>query len=133
MQEIQEKLEMLHLTETVFNETLQNVRSEMEQAILDLLGQETFDQMEALKARYSADAAEISQRQQSELKALHDEVKAAVLEHGQTVKGQHYMAVYAQPKPSWDNSKLEGFALVHPQVLECRTEKPPYVSLRKVK
>ena len=133
MNEIEMKLEQLHLVETEYDCVEFNLKDERDGRIYDLLGKELFTKLEAIKTEFDALLSQASEQRQTAVNALHDEIKAATMGYGATVKARHYMAVYSQPKPAWDNGKLEGFALVHPEILACRTEKPPYVSLRRVK
>jgi hypothetical protein len=133
MTTIEQKLEQLHLVETEYDAVETNLENERDGKIFDLLGFELFTKLQTLKADFEVLLAQASEQRQTAVNTLHDEIKAETLQHGATVKAAHYMAVYAQPKPAWDNGKLEGFALVHPEILQCRTEKPPYVSLRKLK
>lgn len=133
MNDIEQKLEQLHLTEQEYDAVETNLKSELAGKVYELLGEELMTKLAMVEADYNALLAQASEQRQTAVNALHDEIKAATVGYGATVKAAHYMAVYSQPKPAWDNGKLEGFALVHPEILACRTEKPPYVSLRKVK
>lgn len=133
MNDIEMKLKQLHLVETEYDCVEFNLKDERDGRIYDLLGEELFTKLGAIKTEFDALLSQASEQRQTAVNALHDEIKAATMGYGATVKAAHYMAVYSQPKPAWDNGKLEGFALVHPEILQCRTEKPPYVSLRRVK
>lgn len=133
MTTIEQKLEQLHLVETEYDAVETNLKSELEAEYLRLMDHDLYYHFKMIQADYEALLSQASEQRQTAVNALHDEIKAETLQHGETVKAAHYMAVYAQPKPAWDNGKLEGFALVHPEILQCRTEKPPYVSLRKLK
>lgn len=133
MNEIEQKLEVLHLAESEYDAVEANLKREHEMKLMDLLGEDVFYQMQEIGAHFDALLEQAMSDRARVVKGLQDEIKNSTLQHGETVKGQHYMAVYSQPKPTWDNAKLEGFALVHPEILECRTEKNPYVSIRRVK
>lgn len=61
-------------------------------------------------------------------KALREEV----IKLGTSVKGTTLHAVYSKGTAKWDNKKLEGFALVHPEVMNCREPLVPTVTLRKI-
>lgn len=62
------------------------------------------------------------------------QLKAAVAEVGETIKGQHYQAVYAKPRVSWDTKRLEQYAKANDLgILDFRTEGAPSVSIRPVK
>lgn len=133
MNEIEQKLEALHLAESEYDAVVVNLENDREAQYLALMDHDTYENFKAIQADFDALLEQATSDREKVVKGLQDEIKNGTLQHGETVKTAHYMAVYAQPKPAWDNGKLEGFALVHPEILECRTEKPPYVSIRKVK
>lgn len=133
MNEIEQKLEQLHLAEAEYDAVEANLKREWEGKLFAILGESLFYQMQDVGAEFDALLSQAAEQRQTAVNALQEEVKAATIAYGGTVKAQHYMAVFTQPKPAWDNGKLEGYALVHPEILQCRTEKPPYVSIRKVK
>jgi hypothetical protein len=62
------------------------------------------------------------------------EVKALVLKAGSTVKGSYLMAVWAKGREGgWDNGKLKGFAMAHPEILAAKNpDGEPTVSIRKI-
>jgi len=60
-------------------------------------------------------------------------VKAAVIEHGATVKGTWAQVVFAKGRVSWDTKALDGYAVGQPALLAFRTEGSPSVSIRTVK
>ena len=60
-------------------------------------------------------------------------VKAAVAEHGETVKGQFLQAVWSKPRVTWDAKSLDGYALNHPELFAFRKEGQPSVSIRVLK
>lgn len=133
MNEIEQKLEQLHLVEAEYDAVETNIKNEREAEFLRLLDHDLYQHFKMIQADYDALLSQAAEQRQTAVNALQEEVKAATIAYGGTVKAQHYMAVFTQPKPAWDNGKLEGYALVHPEILECRTEKPPYVSIRRVK
>jgi len=65
--------------------------------------------------------------------ALEIKIKAAVIEHGATVKGSRAQAVFAKGRVSWDTKALDGYAVGQPALLAFRTEGSPSVSIRTVK
>jgi hypothetical protein len=81
-----------------------------------------------LDAYYAADLDTLER----EIAAATTLVKAAVLEHGHSIRGERLHAVVLAGRTSWDTRALEGYSLAHPEVLKCRTVGPPSVSLRKV-
>lgn len=63
---------------------------------------------------------------------LEAQIKNAVLQHGASVKGRRYQAVWSKGRVSWDTKKLDGLMIALPQLKECRTEGLPSVSIRSV-
>ena len=70
---------------------------------------------------------------QQHAEELAGEVKEAVVAQGKTQKGAMFQAVYMKGRESWDGKKLEGYAAVHPEVLNFRTTAAPTVQIRTVK
>ena len=64
--------------------------------------------------------------------AITEQIKQAVIANGESVKGSFLHAVYAKGRVSWDSKKLDGLALVIPEVLKARKEGDPSVSIRKI-
>lgn len=58
-------------------------------------------------------------------------VKAAVVEHGASVKGILH-AVYTSPKVSYDSKALDGLLIAMPALAAFRKESAPSVSIRKL-
>lgn len=71
----------------------------------------------------------------AKIKALDEKVRAAVIEHGETVRGEEgdpaLMAIYGSGRVSWDDSFLLGLAVTYPQIKKARTVGDPYVTIRK--
>ena len=57
-------------------------------------------------------------------------VKAAVVGAGESIKGSHMHAVYNFGRAHWDDKKLVKYALAHPEILLCREQGDPYVTMR---
>jgi len=62
---------------------------------------------------------------------LTDEIKAATVQHGDTVKGDELQAVYSSGRVTWDNKGLIGYALADPRILRYKKVGQPYVSIKK--
>ncbi len=62
--------------------------------------------------------------------ALKEEIKSDVLEHGATVRGGRFQAVYTRGRITWDTRALEAYAEEHPEVNDFPREGSPSVSLR---
>ena len=62
--------------------------------------------------------------------ALEQEIKADVVQAGETVKGDHFMAVFNNGRVSWDTKGLDGVLAVMPELEKFRKEGAPSVSIR---
>jgi hypothetical protein len=65
--------------------------------------------------------------------AAESAAKAAIAEHGESVKGQFLQAVWSKPRVTWDAKALDGYALNHPELFAFRKEGAPSVSIRAIK
>lgn len=66
-----------------------------------------------------------------QIAATTEQVKAAVIANGASVKGAHLQAVYAKGRTSWDSRGLDGYAVAHPEINAFRSVGQPSVSIRK--
>lgn len=82
----------------------------------------------AVEARFAPELAAIG----AELALVEQQVKAAVLAHGASVKGARLHAIFVTGKAHWDTAMLAGHALSHPEVLLCCEQGTPSVTIRKV-
>lgn len=62
--------------------------------------------------------------------ALETEVKAAVLEGGETVNGAYLQAVYIKGRTSWVSEVLEGMMALIPEIGQARRFGAPSVQIR---
>ena len=86
-----------------------------------------------IKAKFAEIDAEFSDKYRAvddTYSAIEGEVKAAVLELGETAKGDYLMAVFAKGRVSWDTKALDGYAAGHPEIAQFRKEGAPSVSIR---
>ncbi len=83
--------------------------------------------LDALDAEYQPLKDTVS----ANITALEAEIKSDVLEHGETVKGAHVMAVYVNGRVSWDTKKLDGMMSLIPQLADARKQGEPSVQIRK--
>jgi len=115
--------------------------------LLDQYGELTA-QADAIRIAAEAKRAEIMRPVQEELDALNaevgpqltaaqdaiatitEEIKAATLQGGQSVKGGRFQAVYAKGRVSWDTKALDGYAAAHPEVAQFKKVGEPSVSIR---
>lgn len=89
-----------------------------------------------IKARVAEIEAEFAGKTEgvnTNIATLEAEIKQAVLEHGASVKGSFFHAVFAKGRVSWDTKSLDGYAAAHPELLSFRKEGEPSVSLRTAK
>ena len=84
---------------------------------------------QALLERFEADHAEARLL----MEGLEGEIRAAVLERGETMQSEHLAAVWNKGRVSWDGRLLAGYAVAHPEVLSMRKEGAPTVSFRMLK
>lgn len=66
------------------------------------------------------------------INALTDEIKADVIQAGESIKGAHLHAIYTKGRVSWDSKMLEGLMMVFPKLEEARKVGDPSVSIRKI-
>jgi hypothetical protein len=68
------------------------------------------------------------------IKAAEEQVKAAVIETGETIKGTRYQAVYGKGRVSWDKGLEDYLMGSDPAALErYRKVSAPSVSIRTMK
>jgi hypothetical protein len=86
-------------------------------------------ELDALDAEFAPLLAAAEAR----LEALKEEIKSDVLEHGASVRGGRFQAVFSRGRITWDTHALEAYAEEHPEVNDFRREGSPSVSLRMTK
>lgn len=84
----------------------------------------------ALTALSEACQPQINELTQA-IEGVQAELKAAVLTYGHSVKGYGYHAVFSAGRVSWADDFLQGYAAVHPEILQARIEGKASVSIRK--
>ena len=107
-----------------------------QQAAIDLDKQALIDHVitPEIKAKIDEIEAEFADKTGTvyeKITSLTANIKQAVIERGETVKGSNLMAVWSKGRTSWDTKKLEGLMMVIPAVAEARKEGEPSVSIRK--
>lgn len=60
-------------------------------------------------------------------------INKAVLESGESIKGEKLQAVFSKGRTSWDAKALEGYAIAQPDINELKKVGKPSVSIREVK
>jgi hypothetical protein len=100
------------------------------QAIVDtVLTPEIKQQLADIDAEFAPAFQALSE----EFAQVEAELKTAVIEAGQTVRGTTHMAVFGKPRISWDTRMLDGLATVFPQLNEARSYGAASVSIRLIK
>ncbi|WP_298403473.1 hypothetical protein [uncultured Chloroflexus sp.] len=87
------------------------------------------DELAALDAEYVPLLAAADEQ----IKALEQDIRAAVLQHGASVRGSRIQAVYIRGRTTWDTKGLMRYAMRYPDVLTYRKESAPIVQLRMIK
>jgi hypothetical protein len=85
------------------------------------------DELAAIEDEYAV-TIDGAQANAAELEA---QIKAAVIEHGETVKTEHLQAVWTKGRITWDAKSLDGYAVAHPELFAFRKEGEPSVSIRR--
>lgn len=114
-----DKLADLHSAKDVLN----RIKEEQKAKILT---PELLQALDDIDAEFSDQEAGVN----ANIADLEAEIKADVINHGQTVKGEFMQAVWAKPRVSWDTKAIDGYAKAHPEILEFRKEGSPSVSIR---
>lgn len=126
-QQKNKELEMTEL-ETITNnlERLQKLRTR-----LGKIGQKHDEEKEKLLAPLKKKLELINEKHDEEatevlnkIEEIEDKIKSDVIERGESVSTDTLIAVYTKPRMTWSNDKLEGFALIHPEILNARTTAP---------
>lgn len=106
--------------------------------LLQLKKQELIDSI--LTPEIKSQIAEIEEEFEPQLEAigskdseLRKDIKAEILEHGETVKGTKYQAIWMKGRTKWNDEGLMNYLSVHPEIAYLRTTGKPSVSIRKVK
>ena len=96
---------------------------------------EKINEYSELKSGYEALLKEFEAQHEAllnEIARLESEIKAEVLENGETVKGESLMAVWNSGKTTWDGKILKGLEAVYPELGKAKKIGNPTVSFRKV-
>lgn len=83
--------------------------------------------LDALDEKYAPLFEEVSRN----IQHAEETVRNEVLEFGSTVKHAGLMAVYNKSHITWNTEQLNGYALAHPEILVCKKDSGPNVSIRK--
>lgn len=107
-----------------------------ERDYLALHKQELIDQVLTpdIKARLEEIEMEFAQRVEAvdeNIATLEEEIKNDVIQHGTTVRGTFLRAVWNKGRVTWNTKSLDGYASIHPEILQFRKEGQPFVSIKK--
>lgn len=100
-------------------------RSDLEQKRKSILAP-VQEELDALEVEYEPMLEAVEAR----LSALSEQIKALVVERGETVRGENVMAVYTKARVMWDTDRLDGYAAAHPEIMAFRKPGRPSVSIR---
>ena len=84
------------------------------------------NEFNALKGTFDQDTADIQDR----IAVLESEIKEAVLNLKQSLRGKGIDVVYNKGRESWDGKILTGYAVAHPEILAAKKVGQPTVSFR---
>lgn len=110
-------------------EALKIYQAEKEKLLDAAVPAEVRKKMDDIKAEFEPIITSAS----AEITQLEFDIKKHVYAYGETVKGDHLMAVFVKGRQTWDNKGLDIFAEIHPEILEFRKIGEPSVSIREVK
>ncbi len=96
------------------------------QKALAAIEAEAKEQKAALELEYTGKGEAVD----ANISDLEEKIKEAVKTGGQSVKGRYLQAVWSKPRVTWDTTRLDAFASVHPEILPFRKEGEPSVSIR---
>lgn len=95
---------------------------------------DVYNQVQIRKSEIAAEFDGKAVSVKDNIAKLTAEIKDTVKQIGKTIKGQFLMAKYVKGRDGgWDNAKLEGFALAHPEILVARKpDGAPSISICKI-
>jgi hypothetical protein len=109
------------------NATKMTIQTEIEAQTADV-----YKAIAQRKAEIEAEFAGKAEAVDDNIRKLTEEIKAEVKTLGTSVKADHFHAVYVKGRITWDTSKMDGYAVGHPEVLFMRKEGDPSVTLRPI-
>lgn len=102
------------------------------QAEVEAATKDVYAALAKRKAEIEAEFSGKAEAVDENIRKLTEEIKADVKTLGTTVKADHFQAVYVKGRVTWDTSKMDGYAVGHPEVLFMRKEGEPSVTLRRI-
>lgn len=123
-EDLLENIEKLH----TLREHLQTLQENLKKAQNDNIPDRVREILAQIDARYEPKIEAVRKN----IAQLEKEIKDQTLIRGETVRGENLSAVYNKGREKWDTSKLEGLAVVYPDILKLRSYGDPYVTIRKI-
>ena len=121
----QEKLNRLYELRTAVSDTESKKQAEID----TILTPGILAHIEEIRKKWD----DTTESMVSEIAELEAEIKADVLNGGETVKGDKLMATWNKGRVSWDGKLLDGMAKIIPQLETARKVGEPTVTIREVK
>lgn len=102
--------------------------------MIELLEKAVTPEVKKAQEEIEAEFTPMIEATQTALAEVKAEIEALVKEQKTTLKGSRYMATYNKGRDGgWDGKKLEGYALVHPEIMAAKKpDGEPTVSFRQV-
>jgi phage host-nuclease inhibitor protein Gam len=99
------------------------------ESVMPKVPQEILDKVEEIREEFLPKLEKISE----DMRLLEEQIKSGVVEVGESVRSKNgtLLAVYVKGRTSWDSNKLDGVAMVIPQVAECKKIGSPSVTIRR--
>jgi len=94
--------------------------------------QDVYTQVATRKNEINIEFTEKASGAQDNIAKLTAEIKQAVKEFGDSVKGSFLHAVYVKGRITWNTDMLDGMVVAFPALAKARKEGEPSVTLRKI-
>jgi hypothetical protein len=104
------------------------LEAEKEEQKERILTPEMQAQLDAIDEEYS----KLTEPLEEAVSTIDRRIRERTKQYGSTVKGGGFMAIYSR-HTKWDHDGLEGYAKIHPEILQFRQEDKSFVSIRAVK
>ena len=89
-----------------------------------------YDQVAQRKQEIEAEFAGKTEAAEENIKQLQADIRAGVLQAGESKKGTHYQAVYVRGRVTWNTDMLDGMVIAFPALAKARKEGQPSVAIR---
>jgi len=117
--------------EADISQRIRSTRDEI-QAAVEAKTKDIYNAIAQRKAEIEVEFSGKAEAVDENIKKLTEEIKSDVLTLGVSVKGKHYQGIYVKGRVTWDTSKMDGYAVGHPEVLFMRKEGDPSCTIRKI-